>query len=289
MSATGRKTKSQKAAEAKWEADQAGWSSPATQIDSTGPAAKFSHTNNKQWLDSHNVRQAALQQKGIGGNISDQTKAPVQTSTGSTAQGNDWRAKLTLSEAAANSLLGGDPIFNTLRGASGIIFPYTPTIFIQHMGNYGSSGLTHSNFDHPAFESHTIGEVQITAEMTANSSAEADYMRATLHFLRVVTKMFFGQDSDPIAGTPPPVCRINAYGDYVLRNVPVVVVAFNMELGNQVDYIRTSDGKTMMPSHTTFTATCKPAYSRAATSNRFGLKEFASGALMGGPSQGGFI
>ena len=216
------------------------------------------------------------------------TKAPVQTNTGSAAQGDDWRAKLTLSASAATSLLSGSH-FDTLRPANGVIFPYTPTIFIQHMGNYGGSGLTHSNFDHPAFETHTIGEVQITAEMTANSNAEADYMRGTLHFFRVITKMFFGQDSDPIAGTPPPVCRLNAYGDFVLRNVPVVVVAFNMELGNQVDYVRTSDGATMMPSHTTFTATCKPAYSRAATSNRFGLKEFAGGALMGGPSNGGFI
>ena len=259
--------------------------------DASGSAEEYRKENGLgEFAEPTPVRKQALKNAGVGGNEekSSSAKAPVQTNTGSAAQGNDWRAKLTLSPAAANSLLIGS-MFNTLRGASGIIFPYTPTIFIQHMGNYGSSGLTHSNFDHPAFESHTIGEVQITAEMTANSSAEADYMRATLHFLRVVTKMFFGQDSDPIAGTPPPVCRINAYGDYVLRNVPVVVVAFNMELGNQVDYIRTSDGKTMMPSHTTFTCTCKPAYSRAATSNRFGLKEFASGALMGGPSQGGFI
>ena len=190
----------------------------------------------------------------------------------------DWRAKLTLGPGARGLLSG--PVMAPLTGAGGIIFPYTPTVFLQHSAAYGSTGLTHTNYDHPAFESHMIAEIMVTGEFTANSKAEADYMRACLHFLRSVSKMYFGQDSQPIAGTPPPIMRLNTHGDHILKNVPVVITAFTMELGSQVDYIATSDEKTMMPSHTTITTNLRTAYSRASTSQDFGLNEFARGGLL---------
>jgi len=196
----------------------------------------------------------------------------------------DWRTKLTIN----TNLLGG-PVLAPLQPGKGIIFPYTPTLFVQHNAGYGAAGLTHTNYDHPAFDSHSVGSIQITGQFTANSAAEADYMRAVLHFLRTVTKMFFGQDSETTAGTPPPVLRLNASGDYVFSNVPVVVESFTMELPATVDYVRTTDGKSMVPSSTTVTITTKPTYTREATSKRFGLKKFAQGGLLGSDSQGGFI
>jgi len=196
----------------------------------------------------------------------------------------DWRTKLTINV----NLLSGK-VLEPLQASSGIIFPYTPTLFVQHTAQYGSAALTHSNYDHPTFDSHAVGSIQITGQFTANSSAEADYLRAVLHFLRTVTKMFYGQDSQPIAGTPPPVLRLNSSGDYVFTNVPVVVESFTMELPANVDYVRTTDGKTMMPSSTTVTVTAKPTYSRQATTKRFGLRKFASGGLLGSDSEGGFI
>ena len=167
-----------------------------------------------------------------------------------------------------------------LKGVGGIIFPYTPAIFIQHTASYGGGGLTHTNYDHPAFDQHNVGEIQCTGTFTANSTKEADYMRASMHFLRTVSKMYFGQDSSPVAGTPPPVLRLNAYGEYVMKNVPVVLVAFTMEFQSTVDYIPTSDGKSMMPANAIITTTLKPAYSRASTSRDFGLNRFAKGDLM---------
>ena len=101
--------------------------------------------------------------------------------------GEDWRTRLTVN----TDLLGG-PVLSPLAAGKGIIFPYTPTLFVQHNAAYGAAGLTHTNYDHPTFESHQIGSIQITGQFTANSSAEADYLRGVLHFLRTVTKMFFG-------------------------------------------------------------------------------------------------
>jgi len=196
----------------------------------------------------------------------------------------DWRTKITI----GIELLGG-PVLGPLQSSKGIIFPYTPTVFVQHNASYGAAGLTHSNYDHPTFDSHQVGSIQITGQFTANSSAEADYLRAVLHFLRTVTKMFFGQDKDPIAGTPPPVVKLNGFGDYAFSNVPVVIETFTMELPGTIDYIRTTDGKTMMPASTTVTITAKPTYTRKATSRRFGLKSFANGDLLGSDSEGGFI
>jgi hypothetical protein len=37
-------------------------------------------------------------------------------------------------------------------------------------------------------------------------------------------------------------CNLNAYGDHVFKNVPVVVTNFTTELTNGVDYISTTQG-----------------------------------------------
>ena len=48
-----------------------------------------------------------------------------------------------------------------------------------------------------------------------------------MHLGRVLTKMPFGDD--PNAGSPPPVCRLFAYGDYQLDATPVVVKQFKID------------------------------------------------------------
>jgi hypothetical protein len=50
--------------------------------------------------------------------------------------------------------------------------------------------------------------------------------------------MFTGGSS--MAGNPPVILYFNAYGDYVFRDVPVVVRSFSMTLPKDVDYITTN-------------------------------------------------
>jgi hypothetical protein len=52
--------------------------------------------------------------------------------------------------------------------------------------------------------------------------------------------MFTGTDNP--AGNPPIILRLSGYGDYVFKNVPVVVNSFSIELPNNVDYIGTNVG-----------------------------------------------
>ena len=222
----------------------------------------------------------------LGASLFGSQSSPTVSMFPSSSQ-KDWRAKLTVGSGAEDLVKGA--VMHPLYEARGIIFPYTPIIFLQHTSQYSSTGLTHSNYDHPAFDSHLIGEIQLTGIFTANTAAEADYMRAAMHFLRTISKMFFGQDTNPVPGTPPPVLRLNAFGKYAFHNVPVVNTAFTMELPSEIDYIQTTDQQTMMPTSTTITCNLKPAYSRTATAKRFGLKKFASGALLGSSSEGGFI
>ena len=197
-------------------------------------------------------------------------------------ENHDWRTKLTLSSSTRNVIGDGKSILAPLTATGGIIFPYTPTIFIQHSASFGVSQLTHTNYDHPSFDAHTIGDLTITGTFTANSSAEADYVLAVLHFLRTTTKMFFGQDSEFPPGTPPPILKLNGFGDHIFKNIPVVVINFNMEMPATVDYVRTTPtpGISMVPTSTVVAITVKPVYSRASTSQHFGLKKFANGALL---------
>ena len=47
--------------------------------------------------------------------------------------------------------------------------------------------------------------------------------------------MFAG--SDPKAGNPPPIVFLNGYGNYIFKNVPVVVKSFSTSLDEKSDYI----------------------------------------------------
>jgi hypothetical protein len=47
--------------------------------------------------------------------------------------------------------------------------------------------------------------------------------------------MFTG--SDPKAGNPPPIVFLNGYGNYIFKNVPVVVTQFSCQLDSDCDYI----------------------------------------------------
>jgi hypothetical protein len=47
--------------------------------------------------------------------------------------------------------------------------------------------------------------------------------------------MYYGGETNK--GNPPPICRLNGYGDHVFSNVPCVVTDFTVEFRQNVDYI----------------------------------------------------
>jgi hypothetical protein len=153
-------------------------------------------------------------------------------SFGGDANANDWRVRLSL---ANWSSFRSSPVLQPLKDAGGLIFPYTPEINISSSATYNDIATTHTNYTFHAFQKSDPGEITITAPMNVEDATQGLYWIAAVHYLRSLTKMFAG--SDPKAGNPPPVIFLNGYGNYVFKNIPVVVTSFSTSLSKECDYI----------------------------------------------------
>jgi len=148
---------------------------------------------------------------------------------------NDWRAKLTMLD---NSFFDNAPILGPIKSTNNsLIFPYTPTISMSSSVGYNDQSITHSNYQFTAYQATKINEISVIGDFPVEDSDQAAYWIAVLHFLRSVTKMYTGNTGDSNPGNPPPILNFSAYGDYVFKNVPVVVQNFSIQLGKDVDYI----------------------------------------------------
>ena len=57
--------------------------------------------------------------------------------------------------------------------------------------------------------------------------------------------MFYGQDSYPVNGTPPPLCYLHGYGSFGFDFHPLVITNFTCTFPNDVDYIRATTHNTV--------------------------------------------
>ena len=242
----------------------------------------------------------------------------------------DWRVRLSLSDAPEVNYLYRAPnpgILNPLNATNGVLFPYTPTISVNYTASYNPTELVHSNYKVFQYSSSSIDSITLSCDFTAQSTYEADYLLAVIHFFRSATKMFYGQDENPRRGTPPPLCYIYGMGSYQFAGQPLAISQFSYNLPNNVDYIKTSSTSTTaststqlprlagtgaakggvlppanfaplqepdtiswVPSKIQLQITCVPMLSRNAVSNKFSLEQYATGALLNGIGKpgGGF-
>lgn len=149
----------------------------------------------------------------------------------------------------------------------GVLFPYTPQITLESKAEYSSQTPIHSNYAINFYKNSQVSDITVTATFTVQNDIDADYYVGALRLLTSLTKMRFGNEAN--AGSPPPVCRMFAYGEYILKNVPVVITSFRHDLPDDVDfYTTTSDfGAISVPTKATFTIGLKPTYSRAEMMN----------------------
>ena len=161
---------------------------------------------------------------------------------------NDWRIKLALANNSTWSKKwfgGANPtILSPLATDKGVIFPYTPTIQMGYKANYDNPEITHTNYRLNFYKNSYVDDISITADFTAQDTIEANYLLATIHFFKTVTKMFYGKDTDPMAGTPPPILFLSGYGKYQFDKKPLLLSSFTFTLPNDVDYIRTNTDST---------------------------------------------
>ena len=151
----------------------------------------------------------------------------------------DWRLRIGLAPSATYLYKANSPgILAPLRSTQGVVFPYTPQISTSYRANYDAYELVHTNYKGYFYKNSTVEEIQITGIFTANSATEADYVLAVIHFFRSASKMFYGQDTEPTAGTPPPVLFMDGLGVYQFNEHPCLLSSFTYSLPSDVDYIR---------------------------------------------------
>jgi hypothetical protein len=226
----------------------------------------------------------------------------------------DWRVRISMASSTAQYFYNNsnNVILTPLSETKGVIFPYTPSITIAHAAKYNNQILTHSNYASYFYESSEIGAIRIQADFTAQNVVEGRYMMAVIHFFRSCTKMFFGKDTTPPAGTPPPLVFLNGFGAAYLPNVPCVVTEFSQTMPKDVDYITvplgiadnrivrqvTSESQSSravsyvaMPSHCEMIINLQPVYSRKNIADNFSLQSYTGGNLIenGMSPIGGFL
>jgi hypothetical protein len=172
---------------------------------------------------------------------------------------------------------------NIIQKNGGILFPYTPQITLDNQASYNTQNPLHSNYPLYFYKNSSVGPINVTAKFTVQNEFEGAVLLGVIHLLRGLTKMKFGNDPD--AGSPPPVCRFDAYGDFMLYNVPVSIASWRHDLPDNVDYIAvgrpgspTTYGHSMVPALSTIQLTLNVMYSRREMLE-FNVKDWRSGGL----------
>jgi hypothetical protein len=172
---------------------------------------------------------------------------------------------------------------NILQKNGGILFPYTPTISMDNQAQYAQQSPLHSNYPLYFYKNSSVTPITVSAKFTVQNEFEGAVLLGIIHMLRSLTKMKFGNDPD--AGSPPPVCRFDAYGDYMMYNVPVSIASWRHELPDNVDYIAvgrpgspTTYGRSMVPVMSNITLTLNVMYSRREML-AYNVKDWLSGSL----------
>lgn len=221
----------------------------------------------------------------------------------------DWRLRVSCSPSMFSHLFSG-PLSLPLRPGSGVTFPFTPQVTVQHTARYGSQQLTHSNYASYFYEGSEVAAINVAGDFTVQNAVEGQYLLAALYFFRTASKMFFGQDQ--LAGTPPPLLFLDGYGSHYFPHVPCVLTSMTHVMPSDVDYVEFPVDTSLMryvnqnwgnnqltnitrlPTTSNIQITLQPVYSRANIHNNFNLQGFAQGNLLGGPQSvsgipGGFI
>ena len=223
----------------------------------------------------------------------------------------DWRVRLQVPEGPLTQFFdfANNPILQPLQDSSGIFWPLTPAVVIQHSANYNAMDQVHSNYPHQAYQNSQVDSMNIIGEFPVQNSEDAKHWVATVNFLRTATKMFFGSEDglNGLKGNPPPIMHLFGYGDHMFNRIPVVINTFNVELRPGIDYIstkqsnanssipgnvtqmvQTGESQTWAPTLSNISVLVTPIYSRDSVKN-FSMKKFVNGELNGKGNEVGFI
>lgn len=195
----------------------------------------------------------------------------------------DWRVRISCEWSIFNS-----PLFKRLEETGGVVWPYMPQVSFSTQASYNDSGKTiHNNYPFYAYQNSQVNDITIQGDFSAENEVDAAYWIAATTFFRTATKMFFGQGEN--AGNPPIICLLNGYGASMFNNVPVIVKSFQVDLPDDVNYIRCDSWgtNTWVPIMSNISVTVAPVYNRR-NLRQFSLEQFGRGQLIA-PSGAGYI
>jgi hypothetical protein len=185
--------------------------------------------NNAFLVAKQNANAVILQQQQIA-NFTDGIKSTQASKSV------DWRARLRPKAAGLANFYKDSKLLAPIYQSKGLVWQYTPQVFLSASVDYRSENLHGSNFPIRTFNHSSIDSFTVGGMFTANTVAEGRYLLAVLHFLRIATRANFGEN-DPLAGTPPPVLLFEYLGEFGFDSVPVVVMSWNWTLPSDVDYV----------------------------------------------------
>ena len=172
---------------------------------------------------------------------------------------NDTRVRIRAGRTSTSiaSVLGpNDPTKNLLSimyETGGLLFPYTPNMTFSQSVNWDPLAMVQTNWDLNTYQRTPSVNVSLNGIFTAQNQREGEYLMAVLHFLRVVTKSYYGtgegagdtgdaagdkaaiSSAQSKAGIPPPVLYLDGYGTLLFRSMPVVIKAFNYTFDENTD------------------------------------------------------
>lgn len=209
------------------------------------------------------------------------------------AQNYDWRARLRPKAGGAAYVYGtnytdGDEtnILQPLINSGGLVWQYTPQIFVAAGTNYQQYDLQGMNYPIYAYQNSRPPELPVAADFTANNIDEARYLLAIMHFLKVITKSYSGDAavSDGIAGTPPPVLLFEYLGEHGFNKVPVIIKDYSIQLDPEVDYVpvhykmKGADTVTYVPTSCFISINMSVSYTPKKLRKQFDIKGLTTGA-----------
>jgi hypothetical protein len=228
---------------------------------------------------------AKLMPGGASSQVSQGTSPSTNVNSSATsAKARDWRVSISLADPKLFGLDQTGAIQSPLAGTGGVIFPYIPQISVQYSARYNAQQLTHSNYNNYFYEGSDVNAITITGDFTVQNIAEGQYLLAAIYFFRSATKMFFGGTEN--TGNPPPLVKLNGYGQHYFPDVSCVVTQFTHTMGPEVDYLEIpvpSSARTntvRLPTVSQISVIVQPIYSRKNVHDNFNLTEFSRGQLI---------
>lgn len=185
--------------------------------------------------------------------------------------------------ASGNLLAMMHPVTTSTSGTDGLLFPYTPTIGVSQDVDYRDLGqMTHTIGDIMAYNHTPSVKLSVTADFTVQNQREGRYALAALHFLRTVSKMYFGENSGNNAGLPPPVLIFTGYGDFMFNNLPVIVRSHSYSLDKSMNMvnIQTAGGTASLPAMFSVSIELQVQQTPTAMRSVFDLDSFRTGELL---------